>query len=93
MINSLHSIITRVTIYIRYKDTYFSLYALREIEINIKSFKLIMAASDPVDSNDFEEYFQLKVVENKQKCMEFKIINDICVKKIIQIKWDLLKNI
>ena len=30
-----------------------------------------MAASDPLDSNDFEEYFQLKVVENKQKCMEF----------------------
>ena len=52
-----------------------------------------MAASDPLDSNDFEEYFQLKVVENKQKCMEFKIINDICVKKIIQMKWDLLKNI
>ena len=30
-----------------------------------------MAASDPLDSNDFEEYFQLKVVENKQNCMEF----------------------
>ncbi len=30
-----------------------------------------MASSDLIDSNYFVEFFQLKIVENKQKCMEF----------------------
>jgi hypothetical protein len=30
-----------------------------------------MASSDQIDSNDFEEFVELKIVENKQKCMAF----------------------
>ena len=49
-----------------------------------------MAASDPLDSNDFEEYFQLKVVENKQKCMEF--FKSLEIRKTTQMHgWQSLK--